>query len=107
MAISLSIQRKGQPENAETVPVATLAVFDQYWAPAVRDLNLRWVPLFRTGIPVQPEDVDPIVGELKILRRSMAALPGQAPEIVLPRIDRLISELESTGSDPDIELYIG
>jgi len=102
------MQKKGHPpETAVTVPIAGMATFDQYWVPAVEALHLQWVPLFRTGFPVGNEDVPFILDELKVLRASIARSGGEASEIVLPRIDRLIEELDAAGRDPDLDLYIG
>ena len=108
MSIALSIQPKSKgPEAAQTVPVATMSAFDLYWAPAAAALELRWVPLFRTGVPVHSEDIVDIVQELTMLRQQMKASDPEVASLVLPRIERLISALNSAGGDPDVDIYIG
>lgn len=108
MSIELMIQPKGHgPEMARTVPIATHAMFDLYWAPAAQTLGLSWVPLFRTGVPVNADDIADIVEELLALRRAIEISASGDDGVVLPRIDRLLSELRSTGHDPDVDLYIG
>jgi hypothetical protein len=108
MAISLSIQPKGQPpETARTVPLATQSAFDQYWAPAADALALQWIPMFRTGLPLLQEDLDSVVGELKALEKRIQSLGGEAAESVLPRVGRILAELELVRGDDGVELYIG
>ncbi len=108
MAISLSIQKKGHPpETAVTVPIAGMSIFDRYWVPAVEALKLQWVPHVQDRLPGGERRMPFILDELKVLRASIARSGGEASEIVLPRLDRLIEELDDAGRDPDQDLYIG
>jgi hypothetical protein len=108
MSISLLALQRGKPtESGRILPIASESVFDLYWAPAAEALSLEWIPLFRTGLPVQPEDVGDILDELRILRERIGSLGGDAAEVMLPRIDQLIAELRAIGADPNLELYIG
>jgi len=82
-----------------------MSVFDQYWMPVARTLALQWVPRFRTGTPLRQEDVTSVVQELSAIRKSVEVSAGEDRNVILPRLDRLVTELQSVGAG--VDLYIG
>lgn len=107
MAISLTVQPIGRPrKEGKDIPIAALGTFDDFWMPIAEGLSLEWIPLFRTGLPVRHEDLPNIFKELAEVRKVVQASQNELQRAaVLPRLDRLVAELRSSG--PDVELYIG
>lgn len=108
MSIELAISRDDAPGSREslTVPLATHDVFRRLWLPLSRQLGLQYVPLFETGLPVAIEDVEHIVAELRKLRAEAHAAGGDS-DLILPRIDNLLENLDQLGQDPGYKIYIG
>ncbi|RKG75300.1 hypothetical protein D7V88_33705 [Corallococcus terminator] len=89
------------------VPLATEEVFRRYWVPGCDALGLRWVPLFKTGIPVQKEDLGSVLGELRALRQWMSGLPDEGKAAVCSRLDAALLSLETAVTLPDTDIFIG
>lgn len=112
MSVSLVMTKPGCADAARIVPVATEQAFAGDWLPACSALQLQWVPLFRTGLPIQPQEILPIVDELTQLR---AFLTTQGADETMAqrvahqraRLDGLIDALVQARTDPTWELYIG
>lgn len=69
MSIELATRPRAAPlEATHVVPIATHEVFRRFWAPACEALQLRWVPMFATGIPLDRADVPDVIEELEALR---------------------------------------
>lgn len=108
MAVTLYIRPVGAPPEAgRLVPIATQDVFRRYWLPASQALSLVWVPLFETGLPLPSEDCPDVLAELRRLKAWIEAHQPEAAEIILARVEHLISELELRCADPRVRLYIG
>ncbi len=61
--------------RASGVPIATHDVFRRFCTPACEALELRWVPLFETGIPLEHRS--------RSARRGSSKLGGYAPRLTI------------------------
>jgi hypothetical protein len=105
VSIALLLTSKSNPDQRELVPVAAQAIFAAKWLPACSVLKLEWVPLFETGIAVEPANVEAVVQELERLRAWMTQQTGYAHES--QSLTRLIDGIEAARTNPDLEIFIG
>lgn len=89
MSVALLVE---SPLGNQLTPIATEAVFAQYWLTAALELGLRWVPLFQSGLPIPLADRDDVLTELRCLRQHWVAR-GEAA--LTERLERLIGALEA------------
>jgi hypothetical protein len=73
--------------------------------PGCSALQLEWIPLFETGIPVDSSNVDHILTELDLLQHWMKERVDYEYEV--ERISRLIEELQKAKTQPDLEIFVG
>jgi hypothetical protein len=113
MSISLLIELKeSSRKEARLVPIATEQIFSIYWQPACDILDLKWITLFQSGLPIDNEEERRmIVSELSQLKlhfvKDEQVLDRSAIDHIISRIDDLTREIMSI-SDLDLyELYIG
>ena len=116
MAISLLVTHPDTGREDELVPVATQDVFNRYWLPAARQLDLKWVPSFQPSLDLEHEELATVLPdlleELGQLRRLMAVeppsyVPREQARAIAARIDGLSAALERALRDPDAEIDIG
>lgn len=109
MSVALLIQPRGtDPEEARLVPIATQDVFKRHWLPACEALALRWVPMFETGIPLEPLDIPPVLTELRVLKRWAEQEAPEISDAIGERLDGLIAELVTLEEQAaDVEVFIG
>ena len=50
--------------HTRSVPVATESVFQNSWLPVCKSLNLSWVQLFQSGLPLMKDDLPLVLTEL-------------------------------------------
>ncbi|RKH02103.1 hypothetical protein [Corallococcus carmarthensis] len=108
--MSICILMKQRPESAtseELIPLASEEVFRRYWVPGCVALGLRWVPLFRTGVPLQKEDLGPVLTELRALRQWMEEQPDEGTVAVRSRLDEALMILERAAALPETDIFIG
>ena len=105
MSVGLLIISKSNPEQRDLIPIAPQKIFTSKWLPGCVALNLEWVPLFETGIPVDSSNVVPILRELDLLQQWMSERVDYAYEV--ERISRLIRELEKTRTQDDLDIFVG
>lgn len=110
MSISLLIERRDPRIEKRLVPIATDTAFLRYWRDGCQALGLEWIPIFRTGLAVRPEDIPDIVAELQELRGWMQNPSNRKfrPEVV-SRVETLIGELNDLRKEKEseVEIYIG
>jgi hypothetical protein len=108
LSIALNTRPRTEPATAtREVPIATHDVFRRHWAPACEALELRWVPLFETGLPLEREDIADVLAELEAIKRWSEQHPETGAAIG-ERLDRLIAELRALQDSSDVhEIYIG
>ena len=75
MSISLTIRRPGQ--DVEIIPLGSHMLHKEGWAPLATELGLEMVPLFDSFLPVIPEYLDQLLGELAIFRAELVHLEGR------------------------------
>jgi hypothetical protein len=109
MSVALYLKKADDGED-RVVPISTERVFEDYWQPAAQKLGLKWVPLFQTGLPIESEDIPPVLDELGQLKAEFdRTRPGSADvsDYVRERLDRLIAELSELANNGRSEVYIG
>ena len=105
MSVGLLVTSKTNPDHRELMPVAAQQVFTSKWLPGCSALNLEWVPLFETGIVVDPSNATSVLEELHRLRQWMAQRAGY--EYESERISCLIEGVEDARKHPDLDIFIG
>lgn len=113
MSVALYIKNKNN-DSEYLIPVATEKSFKILEDISV-SLSLVWIPLFRTGLPIEAEDIPPITKEITMLISYLKerAKSGQNSvnnkalmEDFISRLDGLKNELERIQGE-DFEMYIG
>ena len=110
MSVGLLVSPRGveDPHGDFYIPVAAESTFRDYWIPGCEALQLQWVPLFQTGIPVRCEHIPAVIAELEQLRVWMTQHPDQEmAEHLLGRMDRLLAELQRLQHHPELDVFIG
>jgi hypothetical protein len=108
MSIGLMIESKIPARKGDFVPVATEESFQKYWQPGCVALHLRWVPLFQTGLPLQHEDITPVLDELVLLKQWLSSeMPAVVSQTVVSRIEEVMQALQKIQGDLQVEVYIG
>lgn len=111
MSVSLLVQRRNGASVSSLTPISTEEFFAQHWQPLISLLNLRWMALFQSGLPMTYEDISPILDELFTFRRYLSALQASesdpAIQHMTTRSDMLITELQAMKDDLTAEAYIG
>jgi hypothetical protein len=92
-------------DSSRTIPIATQETFRSYWKQGGQALGLRWVPMFETGTPVQPDDIPDVVLELRKL--ADWARRSNVPNPVVSRMDELIAALLKVQGSQDVDVFIG
>lgn len=90
--------------TARELPIATDGCFRRLWEPASRELGLAWVPAFRHGLALRPEDLAPIRAELARLREWVAR---RGDDAWLERLRALDRALETLSFAPELDAAIG
>jgi hypothetical protein len=111
MSISLFVQYPVSGSDCLS-PVSTEQVFKEYWQPACLKLNLKWIPLFQPGLPLEIEDIPIVIEELKqlnefFLSSSKSNVQMNIREYITERIQNLITELDKLRETSFVEAYIG
>ena len=110
MSVALFLKYGTPGREERLVPIATQQLFDKYWLPVSEEIGLQWIPIFRSGLPLNMEDIPFVTDELVRLREYMlqvATIPLEVREHAKERIDRLADELQTAQKDTDVHLYIG
>ena|ERR1019366_1309824 len=108
MSVSLSVKRRGQSaDTALLIPLASHETFRRHWLPASRKLNLIWIPMFETGIPLQPGDVPDIVEELQTLKDWSELNSPEVADVISDSIERALAELRAPRTENEVDIYIG
>ena len=50
------------------IPLSTECFFRDYWMVGVKELNLKWVNVFRDGIEIEEADLNDVLSELSHLK---------------------------------------
>lgn len=109
MSIAAIIQDpETDQEKQFYVPIATERWFRDVWLKLAQELQLEWVPLFRTGVQVEKHDLSAVLEELDRLddlaRRKLAAVElAQLTERLTDVRDALSTAFEREGAI----IYIG
>ena len=112
MSISLSISYNDPERVSDLIPIATHDAFYSCWLPACSQLELKWIPLFRTGYPainLDLETLPEVIDELQCLMAYLAENEDQldsqcVAQLIIERIERLLLEMRSAiNSWDDIE----
>jgi hypothetical protein len=100
---------KDDEEKLFFIPVATEKIFEKYWMPAAQEMNLKWIPIFETGIVIEKEDLPSIIKELKQVEEWVLnnVKDSETSKALLDRITYIINALPNAFDKNDIKLYIG
>jgi hypothetical protein len=91
MSVSLYIEKINGEEKNEYLPVSGQKFFEENWMPLCELLNLKWIPLFKTGFTFNEDDLPDILEELNLLKRQCDQLNN---EHLKNRLGVLIDRLE-------------
>jgi len=83
MSVSLLINQHNNTDETRIVPIATESIFSEFWRPAASQLNLQFVPLFQSGLPINKEDLFIIIEELRKLKLYFIEQKRAKPESIL------------------------
>ncbi|MCI0419200.1 MAG: hypothetical protein L0312_08275, partial [Acidobacteria bacterium] len=87
MSIGLMLAYAVPTKKGDFVPIATEEAFHKYWQPACTALQLRWVPLFHTGLPLKQADISEVIEELGLLKQWLSChRETDVPQAVVMRI---------------------
>lgn len=108
MSVALLITRKKDGKD-ELIPIATESVFIGMWNPIIRQLKLEWMPLFQTGVPVEAEDMVPVIKEVEAFIDLVSKILANRPDYseVHARAVNLLKYLIELKENGFEELYIG
>ena len=68
MSISVIIDNpETDDERLFIIPVSSEDFFKKVWSKIALDLNLKWIPLFQTGVKIERCDLDQLFNELDLI----------------------------------------
>jgi hypothetical protein len=105
MSVAILIGFKAPDRQEHYIPVATQGVYSTEWVPLAEKLGLRWLPLFRTGIPVDVEDLPAVLEEIRRLRTALEGDPKKA--WLQERIDSILEALDEVDPGDIARIFIG
>lgn len=81
--------------QTDSQPFSTENMYSTYWQPLAKELGLQWVPALQFGIPLDPEDLAPVIDEIRRMRPHFVAIWGDgADDYAARRIDPILKTLE-------------
>ncbi|EAC8434588.1 hypothetical protein IT97_12840 [Listeria monocytogenes] len=110
MSIGIIIDEpKNEEEQLFFIPVATEEFFTNYWLKASNELQLNWVPIFKTGIVIEKGDMPVILKEIKLVKKWIEKnVKNIDIKIdILKRIDYILENLPKAFEKENIKLYVG
>jgi hypothetical protein len=105
MSVAILIEFKAPDREELYIPVAAQGVYSTEWVPMAKKLGLKWLPLFRTGSPVDVEDLFVVVEEIRQLRAALSVEPRKAA--LLERIDFILEALDEVKTEEIASVFIG
>ena len=95
MSVEMGIKNKRTGEY-QVVPVSTAQGFRDHWIPASEAIGLQMVQHLHDGTftTIRPQEIPPILAELKRLRAFVLDKPDAA--WITVRIDRIVAAFETT-----------
>jgi hypothetical protein len=108
MSIGLLLEYTAPTKKSDFVPIATEEAFYKYWQPGCAALHLQWVPLFHTGLPLEPADIPLVIEELGRLKQWLSCqMESGVAQTVVVRIDQLIQALQQVQGNAQVQVSIG
>jgi hypothetical protein len=106
MSIAVLISYRDSSRSETYVPLATESAFAEHWLPAAAALGCVWIPMFRTGTTISPEELPAVRAELEQMRDHFARVPG-ASEHVRERSRWIVEQLSQIEPAAIHEVFIG
>jgi len=103
MSISLTIEKVEGKILNQNIPISGQQFFEENWLPACEQLQLKWLPLFKTGIPIDEQDLPFVFNELQSLKEHISTLNDDHYN---NRLTVLIDKLQGL-EDKKVLLFIG
>ncbi len=112
MTIALSIDNPISKNEKEIyIPISTENFFIKTWLPIIEKYNLKWVPLFQSGIFITKDDSKYVQKEINLLIeycKTLSILSEQENNHLLTRLIRLKSEISHIFNiRQNITIYVG
>ncbi|MEO1769334.1 hypothetical protein [Candidatus Enterococcus ferrettii] len=110
MSIGIIIDEpKNEEEQLFFIPVATEEFFTNYWLKASNELQLIWVPIFKTGIVIEKEDIPVITKELELVKgwTEKNIINIDIKKCLKKRINCILENLPKAFEKENIKLYVG
>ncbi len=102
MSIALLIEYFDGRKTKYT-PVATQSTFAEFWLPVTKMHELKWVPLFETGVPIELDDLSEVLIELNKMRET----PNLDDNFPVDGLNLLIDELNLVRMESSVKIFIG
>src|SRR5689334_9964424 len=102
MSVAVMVLDEGGPGQHRLVPLATQRLFVEQWLPLCSRLNLRFVPLFESGINLERGDLPVVRSELELLQQHVERHGTPATTWMLERIQvalQVLKEAEQQGKE--------
>lgn len=90
----------------EQIPLAGFFSMRDHWKPLAEELGLKLVPGFSSFLGIYAEDLDSLLGEVKVFREALITKGKDFVDYV-PRVDHLIEALERLKRSEGWEASIG
>ena len=111
MSVSvIIINPENDKEKQVNVPIATELFFRNQWLPLIKQMDLKWLNCFQSGIEISYEDKDDVIKELEELKKKLLSETKMGDDylFMIRRIDNLIIEIKGIfDRRKDTILYIG
>ncbi len=100
------------PQNKEEeqlyIAIAAESVFKQIWLPIIKELDLKWVACFQSGVEIEKQDSSEVIHELELMLDWInKAVNGSGNNTIKVRIRNLIKNINELCIVDDRVIYIG
>ena len=108
MSVALLIENKVDKEKNKYFPISGQSTYKDEWLPIAQHLNLVFIPLFLTGIPISKDNLKPVIEEYVLLMTHLEQTRevNIMHEVIYEKCKIIIDFLNSFDPDNE-ELFIG
>lgn len=108
MSVSLLIQNTRDKEKNLYFPISGQLTYKEEWIPLAERLNLIFIPLFLTGIPISKDNLESVIKEFELLMNYTEQIQKDNAmyKYIYTKCGQVIEILNSFNPDSE-ELFIG
>jgi ABC-type uncharacterized transport system permease subunit len=109
MSVGTLVTFRNAELRTEYLPLASEIAFRSFWLPLARSQNLKWFPLFESGVSLPLDAIPEVLEEVLKLQQAIgvASFPAKQRAEMMKRAELLKSLLKNLNLEEVKEIFIG